>query len=64
MMMPWLLAHAGGWDELLMFGIPIVLAVVAVRMVEARAKAKRTAAEPEEAPTPETPVTEPPEGSP
>lgn len=37
----WILAHQGGWDELLMFGIPIVLAVVAVRIAEKRGKAKR-----------------------
>ena len=42
----WTLAHQGGWDELLMFGIPIVLAVLAVRWAEKRGKAKRaTAAE-------------------
>jgi hypothetical protein len=34
----WILAHEGGWDELLMFGVPIVLAVVAVRWAERRAK--------------------------
>lgn len=38
----WLLAHQGGWDELIMFGVPIVLAVVGVRWAERRAKAKRT----------------------
>ena len=35
-----LFAHAGGWDELAMFGIPIVTALVALRFVEKRAKAK------------------------
>jgi len=40
--MYWTLAHQGGWDELLMFGIPIVIAVVGVRWAEKRAKAKRT----------------------
>ena len=40
----WLLAHQGGWDELLMFGLPIVLAVVAVRWAEKRGKANRAAA--------------------
>lgn len=40
-----LLAHQGGWDELAMFGIPIVLAVVGVRMVERRATRKRASAE-------------------
>lgn len=64
--MVWFLAHAGGWDELLMFGIPIVLAIVAVRMVESRAKAKRESVEveTEETPVTEIPVTEPREGSP
>jgi uncharacterized membrane protein len=64
--MPWLLAHAGGWDELLMFGIPVVLAIVAVRMVESRAKAKRESVEveTEQVTVTETPVTEPREGSP
>lgn len=38
---PWLLAHQGGWDELLMFGVPIVLAVIGVRWAERRAKARR-----------------------
>ncbi len=37
---PWLLAHQGGWDELLMFGIPVVLAVFAVRWADRRAKAR------------------------
>ncbi len=36
----WTLAHQGGWDELLMFGLPIVLAVLAVRWAEKRAKAR------------------------
>ncbi len=34
----WLLAHQGGWDELLMFGTPIVLAVIAVRWADRRAR--------------------------
>ncbi len=37
----WVLAHQGGWDELLMFGIPIILAVVGVRWAEHRAKSRR-----------------------
>jgi hypothetical protein len=41
----WTLAHQGGWDELLMFGLPIVLAVLAVRWAEKRGKAKRVAAD-------------------
>ncbi len=35
-----ILAHAGGWDEALMFGVPIVLAVVGVRYAERRAAAR------------------------
>lgn len=37
----WLLAHQGGWDELFLFGAPVVLAIVGVRWAERRAKAKR-----------------------
>lgn len=40
----WTLAHQGGWDELLMFGLPIVLAVMAVRWAERRAKRRSRAA--------------------
>ena len=40
----WMLAHQGGWDELVMFGIPIVIAIVGVRWAERRAKAQRAAA--------------------
>lgn len=40
----WTLAHQGGWDELAMFGIPIVLAVVGVRWADRRAKANRAKA--------------------
>ena len=29
-------AHQGGWDEILMFAVPIVIAVLAVRWVERR----------------------------
>jgi hypothetical protein len=38
----WILAHQGGWDELIMFGIPIVLAIVGVRWADRRAKATRS----------------------
>ena len=41
----WTLAHQGGWDELLMFGVPIVLAVLGVRWAERRGKQRRAAAE-------------------
>ncbi|MFQ5555237.1 MAG: hypothetical protein ACE5GC_07710 [Acidimicrobiia bacterium] len=33
-----LLAHRGGWDEVALFGIPIVLAVLAVRWADRRSK--------------------------
>jgi hypothetical protein len=36
-------AHQGGWDELLLFGVPVVVAIVAVRWAEQRAKARRKA---------------------
>ena len=35
------IAHQGGWDELALFGIPVILAIVAVRIAEKRARAKR-----------------------
>lgn len=31
------IAHQGGWDEVLLFAIPVVVALVAVRLVERRA---------------------------
>ena len=31
-----LLAHQGGWDEIMMFVVPVVVAIVAVRLVEKR----------------------------
>ncbi|MDJ0923570.1 MAG: hypothetical protein QNJ77_03330 [Acidimicrobiia bacterium] len=34
--MTWSLAHQGGWDEFLMFAVPIVLAIVIVRRLEKR----------------------------
>jgi len=34
--MSFLLAHQGGWDEVVLFGVPIVLAVLAVRWVDRR----------------------------
>ena len=36
--MTWLLAHQGGWDEVLMFGVPIVLAFLLVRRLERRGR--------------------------
>ena len=41
----WTLAHQGGWDELLMFGSPILLAILAVRFAERRAKARSESSE-------------------
>lgn len=40
-----LLAHQGGWDELLWFAVPIVIVVLWVRWAErkARSRAARTA---------------------
>lgn len=35
--MTWLIAHQGGWDEVLMFAIPVALAVFVVRRLERRA---------------------------
>lgn len=32
------LAHAGGWDELLYFGVPVIIAIAAVRWAEKRTK--------------------------
>lgn len=32
------LAHAGGWDELAYFAVPAVVAILAVRWAEKRAK--------------------------
>lgn len=34
--MTWFIAHQGGWDEILMFAIPIVLALLLVRRLERR----------------------------
>ncbi len=35
-----LLAHQGNWDEILMFLIPVVLAIGAVRWAERRSRSK------------------------
>lgn len=40
--MGWIIAHQGGWDELLMFGVPIVIAVGAVKWAEKRSARKRS----------------------
>ena len=47
------LAHGSGIDELLMFGIPVIVAVVALRVAEKRAK-RRIEGEGKEIDGPET----------
>ena len=39
--MDWLLAHQGGWDEILMFVAPIAIAVGAVKWADKRGRKKR-----------------------
>ena len=39
--MEWIIAHQGNWDEILMFAIPIVIAVGAVKWAEKRGARKR-----------------------
>ena len=36
------LAHQYGWDEILLFAVPILLALAGVRWAERRAKQKKT----------------------
>lgn len=36
-----ILAHQYGWDEIILFGVPIVLALIGVRWAEKRAKQKK-----------------------
>ena len=47
-------AHQGGWDEVLLFAIPVVVALAAVKAVEVRARrsddAHASAAGPDEGP--------------
>lgn len=38
--MVWLLAHQGGWDEFLMFAIPVALGWWAIRAAERRSRAR------------------------
>ncbi|MFQ5967424.1 MAG: hypothetical protein ACE5MI_07420 [Acidimicrobiia bacterium] len=38
--MTWLLAHQGGWDELLIFAVPAILAVLGLRWAERRSRAR------------------------
>ena len=40
-----ILAHQGGWDEALLFAVPIVIALLAVRWAERRAKRRKGSAE-------------------
>lgn len=40
--MEWLLAHQGGWDEALMFALPIAIAIGAVKFAERRGAKKRS----------------------
>ncbi len=39
--MTWLIAHEGGWDEVLLFLVPIVLAFLIVRLLERRSRAAK-----------------------
>ncbi len=43
--MTWLLAHQGGWDEILLFVGPIVLAFFVIRGLERRGKKQRDEAQ-------------------
>ena len=43
--MEWFLAHQGGWDEALMFIVPIAIAIGAVKFAELRGTKKRQALE-------------------
>lgn len=40
-----LLAHQGGWDEILLFAAPVVLVVLWIRWAERRARERRRLAE-------------------
>ena len=39
--MEWIVAHQGGWDEFLMFAVPILIALGAVKYAERRGAKKR-----------------------
>jgi len=39
--MSWIIAHNGNWDEILMFAVPIVIAIGAVKWAERRGARKR-----------------------
>jgi hypothetical protein len=36
-------AHSWGWDEIIYFGVPVVLALLWIRWIERRARARREA---------------------
>lgn len=38
---PFPIAHQGGWDEIALFAIPVVAALVAIRIVEKRQRKRR-----------------------
>lgn len=46
-MMDWIVAHQGSWDEILMFALPIAIAIGVIKYTEKRGARKR--AEPIEA---------------
>ena len=37
----WVLAHQGGWDEMLLVGAPVVLLVLLLRIANSRAAAQQ-----------------------
>ena len=47
-MIPWLFAHQGGWDEVIMFVVPAGLAIFGLRWAERRAR-RRAGEESDEA---------------
>lgn len=36
--MPWIFAHQGGWDEFLMFAVPVALGWWAIKAAEKRSR--------------------------
>ncbi len=40
-MMEWIVAHQGSWDEILMFAIPIAIAIGVIKYTEKRGARKR-----------------------
>ncbi len=49
--MTMLLAHQGGWDEVALFGLPIVAALLLVRWAERRSRHRSDDAPDDDAPT-------------